>query len=70
LKLKKIAKTKIASLEKFEQPGSYTHRRTYQNFLKCQNQDERFFEKGELDNTDVCIGTNFDRVSTFEHINW
>jgi len=55
LKLKKIAKTKIASLEKFEQPGSYTHRRTYQNFFKCQNQDERFFEnkEEELDNIDV-----------------
>jgi hypothetical protein len=55
LKLKKIAKTKIASLTKFEQPGSYTHRRTYQNLFKCQNQDERFFEnkEEELDNIDV-----------------
>jgi hypothetical protein len=43
--LKKIAKTKIASLEKFEQPGSNVHQRTYRNFLKCQNQDEKFFQK-------------------------
>jgi len=55
--LEKIAKTKIASLEKFEQPGSNTHQRTYRIFLKCQNQDEKFFrekkKKEELDNTDV-----------------
>ncbi len=38
----KIAKTKIASLEKIEQPGSKTDRRTYWNFSKVQNQDKRF----------------------------
>jgi hypothetical protein len=56
--LKKIAKTKIASLEKFEQPGSNTHtKEPTQSFLNFKPKTRSSFKKKkkkeELDNTDV-----------------